>query len=239
LKFYLHFLVNLKFYLHFCGNLKFCHFQSHIQSHYLITAATNSVCAIGIGTAGKGKKRIFLCAQFPPRGEAGDVRIWGGGALSKASSRTCRRRFLDCGSYQFCVRCREGKKRIFLCARFPPCGEAGDVRIWGGHSPRPPLELVVADFLIAAATNSVRTAGIGAAGKEKKESFCAHDSHLVVRLAMSGFGGGRSPRPPLEFVVSTFFIAAATDSCALAVSVRISSLCALTVSDTGRGLKMF
>jgi hypothetical protein len=82
------------------------------------------------------------------------------------------------------------KKRIFLCARFPPRGEASDVRIWGGRSPRPPLELVVADFLIAATTNSVRAAGIGAAGKEKKESFCARDSHLVVRLATSGFGGG-------------------------------------------------
>jgi 2-methylaconitate cis-trans-isomerase PrpF len=69
-------------------------------------------------------------------------------------------------------------------------GEAGDIRIWGGGSPRPLLELVVADFLIAAPTNFVRAAGIGAAGKEKKESFCARDSHLVVRLAMSRFGGG-------------------------------------------------
>jgi hypothetical protein len=25
---------------------------------------------------------------------------------------------------------------------------------------------------------------------KKKDSFCAHDFHLVVRLAMSGFGGG-------------------------------------------------
>jgi hypothetical protein len=133
------------------------------------------------------------------------------------------------------------KKRIFLCARFPPRGEAGDVRIWGERSPRPPLELVVADFLIAAATNFVHAPGIGAVEKEKKESFCACDSHLVVRLAMSGFGGGRggrSPRPPLELVVSRFLIVAATDSCALAVSVHISSLCALAVSDAGRGLRM-
>jgi hypothetical protein len=40
-----------------------------------------------------------------------------------------------------------------------------------GCSPRPPLELVVADFLIAAATNSVRAAGIKAAEKEKKKNL--------------------------------------------------------------------
>jgi hypothetical protein len=95
-----------------------------------------------------------------------------GGALSKASSRTCRRRFFDYGSYQFCVcyrnqSCRRKKKRIFLCARFPPRGEVGDIGIWGGRSPRPPLELVVADFLIRAATNFVRATG----KKEKKNLF--------------------------------------------------------------------
>jgi hypothetical protein len=133
---------------------------------------------------------------------------------------------------------RKEKKRIFLCTRFPPCGEAGDVRIGGGRSPRPPLELVVADFLIAATTNSVHAAGIGAAGKEKKRIF------LCTRFPPHGeagdvkIWGGRSPRPPLELVVSRFLIAAATDSCALAVSVRISSLCALAVSDAGRGLRM-
>jgi hypothetical protein len=46
----------------------------------------------------------------------------------------------------------------------------------------------------------------------------------MVRLATSGFGGGRSPRPLLELVVAGFLIAAATDSNTLAVSVRISSL---------------
>jgi hypothetical protein len=60
----------------------------------------------------------------------------------------------------------------------------------GGRSPRPPLEFVVADFLIEAATNYVHAAGIGAAGKEKNESFCVRDSHLVLRLATSRFGGG-------------------------------------------------
>jgi hypothetical protein len=61
----------------------------------------------------------------------------------------------------------------------------------GGRSPRPPLELVIADFLITAATNSVRAAGIGAAWKkEKKNLCCMHDSHLVVRLVTSGFRGG-------------------------------------------------
>jgi hypothetical protein len=63
-------------------------------------------------------------------------------------------------------------------------------------------------------------------GRKKKESFCVHDSYLVVRLATSGFGRGRSPRPPLEFVVTRSLITAATDSCALVVSIRISSLCA-------------
>jgi hypothetical protein len=65
----------------------------------------------------------------------------------------------------------KGKKRIFLCERFLPPGEASDVRIWGGRSPRPPLELVVADFLIATATNSVHATRIGVAGKEKKRIF--------------------------------------------------------------------
>jgi hypothetical protein len=46
------------------------------------------------------------------------------------------------------------KKRIFLCARFLPHGEAGDVRNWAGRSSRLPLELVVARFFIAAATDS-------------------------------------------------------------------------------------
>jgi hypothetical protein len=64
------------------------------------------------------KKRIFLCARFPPCGEAGDVRIWEG-VLSKASSRTCRRRFFDCGSYQFCARCREGKKKNLFVHAIP------------------------------------------------------------------------------------------------------------------------
>jgi hypothetical protein len=105
-------------------------------SDFLIAAPTNSVRAAGIGAAGKEKKRIFLCTRFPPR------------------------------------------------------GEAGDVKIWGGRSPRLPLELVVTDFLIAAPTNSMRAVGIGAAGKEKKESFCARDSHLVVRLTTSRIGGG-------------------------------------------------
>jgi hypothetical protein len=77
------------------------------------------------------------------------------------------------------------EKRIFLWARFPPRREAGDVGIWRGRSPRPPLELVIADFFLTAATNSVRTIG-----KKKKESFCTRDSHLVVRLATSGFGEG-------------------------------------------------
>jgi hypothetical protein len=136
--------------------------QSHFQSHFLIMAATNSVRAAGIGAAGKGKKRIFLCARFPPR------------------------------------------------------GEAGDIRIWGGRSPRPPLELIVADFLIAAATNSVR-----AAGKEKKRIFlCAQFPPRGEAGDGRIWGGGRSPRPPLELVVSGFLIAAATDSCALAVSVH-------------------
>jgi hypothetical protein len=75
----------------------------------------------------------------------------------------------------------------------------------GGRSPRPPLELVVADFLIVAPTNSVRTAGIGAAGKEKKESFCARDSHLVVRLATSRFGGGGALRGLLSNLSSPDF----------------------------------
>jgi hypothetical protein len=58
----------------------------------------------------------------------------------------------------------------------------------------------------------------------KNESFCAHDSHLVVRLATSGFWGGHSPRPPLKLVIADFLITAATNSMQLAVSVRISNL---------------
>jgi hypothetical protein len=42
-----------------------------------------------------------------------------GGALSKASSRTCRRRFFDWGSYQFCARCREGKKKNLFVRTIP------------------------------------------------------------------------------------------------------------------------
>jgi hypothetical protein len=94
------------------------------------------------------------------------------GALSEASSRTCHCRFFDCGSYQFCARCKNRSYRK----------------------------------------------------EEKIKSFCVCDSHLMVRLATSGFGGGRSPRPLLELVVAGFLIAAATDSNTLAVSVRISSL---------------
>jgi hypothetical protein len=36
---------------------------------------------LNVQTVGKEKKGIFLCARFPPCGEAGDIRIWGGGAL--------------------------------------------------------------------------------------------------------------------------------------------------------------
>jgi hypothetical protein len=36
----------------------------------------------------------------------------------------------------------------------------------------------------------VCTARIRVVGKKKNESFCVCDSHLVVRLAKSGFGGG-------------------------------------------------
>jgi hypothetical protein len=117
------------------------------------------------------------------------------------------------------------EKRIFLYARFPPRREAGDVRILGGRSPRPPLELVIADFLITAATNSVHAAGIGAAGKEKKKNIFVRaipTSWWGWRL--QDLGGGRSLRPPLELVVAGFLIAAATDSCALAVFVCNSSL---------------
>jgi hypothetical protein len=60
---------------------------------------------------------------------------------------------------------RKYKKRIFWCARFPPHPEAGDVGIWGGRSPRPPLQLIIANFLIAAGSDCVRAAGIGGAGK--------------------------------------------------------------------------
>jgi hypothetical protein len=45
------------------------------------------------------------------------------------------------------------------------------LRFGGGRSPRPPLELVIADFLIIVATNSVHVAGIGAAGKKKKKNL--------------------------------------------------------------------
>jgi hypothetical protein len=96
------------------------------------------------------------------------------------------------------------KKKFFLCARFLPRGEAGDLGIWGGGSPRPPLELVIADFLIAAATNSVCAAGIGAAGKKKKKNL------FVRTIPTRGESGnvriwrGRSPRPPLELVVASF-----------------------------------
>jgi hypothetical protein len=95
---------------------------------------------------------------------------------------------------------------------------------WGGHSPRPPLKLVIADFLITAATSSMHTVGIGAARKEKKRNF------LCARFPPRGeagdvrIWGGCSPRPPLELVIAGFLIAVATDSYALAVSVRISNL---------------
>jgi hypothetical protein len=97
---------------------------------FLIAAAINSVRTVGIGAAGKEKKRIFLCTRFPPRGEARDVRILGGGVLSKASSRTCCRRFLIAAATNSMRAAGIGaagkeKKGIFLCVRFPPRGEAG------------------------------------------------------------------------------------------------------------------
>ena len=55
------------------------------------------------------------------------------------------------------------------------------------------------------------------------------DSHLVVRLIRSEFGGRRSQRPPLEFVVAGFLIVASTDSCALVVSMCISSSAQYTI----------
>jgi hypothetical protein len=48
----------------------------------------------------------------------------------------------------------------------------------------------------------------------------------MVSWRLRDLGGGGSLRPPLELVITGFLIAVATDSCALAVSVRISSLCA-------------
>jgi hypothetical protein len=91
---------------------------------------------------------------------------------------------------------------------------------FGRGSPRPPLELVVTDFLIAAATNYVRTVGIGAVRKKKKRIFLCARFPPRGEAGDIGIWGGRSPRPPLELVVARFFIAAATDSCALAVSVH-------------------
>jgi hypothetical protein len=82
------------------------------------------------------------------------------------------------------------KKRIFLCARVPPRGEAGDIRIWGRRSPRPPLELVVADFLIMAATNSVHAVGIGAARKGKKRIFLCTRFLPRGEAGNVGIGGG-------------------------------------------------
>jgi hypothetical protein len=128
----------------------------------LIAVGSDSVRAAGIGGAGKYIKRIFLCTQFPPRREAGDIGIWKGRSprlhlklvvanfLIAAESDSVRAaRIGGAGKY---------KKRIFLCARFPPRREAGDIGIWKGRSPRPHLKLVIANFLIAAATAYVRLA---------------------------------------------------------------------------------
>jgi hypothetical protein len=180
----------------------------------LIAVGSDSVRAAGIGGAGKYIKRIFLCTQFPPRREAGDIGIWKGRSprlhlklvvanfLIAAESDSVRAaRIGGAGKY---------KKRIFLCARFPPRREAGDIGIWKGRSPRPHLKLVIANFLIAAGSDSVRVARIEGAEKFKKQIFLSARFPPRREASDVGIWGGRSPRPRLKLVVASFFIAAAT-----------------------------
>jgi hypothetical protein len=63
-------------------------------------------------------------------------------------------------------------------------------------------------------------------GRKKKNLFVRPIPTSWWGWRLRDLGGGRSLRPPLELVVAGFLIAAATDSCALAVSVHINSLCA-------------
>jgi hypothetical protein len=123
-----------------------------------------------------------LCARFPPRGEAGDVKIWGGRSPRPPLKLVIADFFITAATNSVRAAGKK-KKRIFLCARFLPRGEAGDVKIWGGCSLRPPLELVIVDFLIIVATNSVHTTGIGVAGKQKKRIF------LCARFLLRGEAG--------------------------------------------------
>jgi hypothetical protein len=71
---------------------------------------------------GRKKKNLFVRAI--PTSWWGWRRQDLEGALSKASSRTYRRRFFGCGSYQFCARCRnrscrEGKKKNLFVRAIP------------------------------------------------------------------------------------------------------------------------
>jgi hypothetical protein len=147
----------------------------------------------------------FLCkyevlSSFSCKSEVLSSLLWKFEVLSFSIS------FFYYGSYRN-RSCREGEKKESFCARnshlLVRLATSG---FGGGRSPRPPLKLVVADFFIAAATNSVHAVGIGAVGKEKKRIF------LYARFPPRGeagnvkIWGGRFLRSPLELVISRFLI---------------------------------
>jgi hypothetical protein len=120
------------------------------------------------------------------------------------------------------------EKRIFLCVRFPPRREAGDVGIWGGPLSEASSRTCHCRFFDYGSYQfCARCRNRSCMEERKKESLLY--ARLPPRGEVGDFrisGGGRSLRPPLKLVVARFLIAVATDSCALAVSVRISNLCA-------------
>jgi hypothetical protein len=102
--------------------------------------------AAGIGGAGKYEKRIFLCTQFPPPPEAGDVGIWGGRSQRPCLELVVARFFIVAATAYVRPTCREpAAKKIqnlfvytvwtrFLLSDAVWCTNAQLVEVGNGHA---------------------------------------------------------------------------------------------------------